>query len=101
MTKTTAKTPKTPKTPKTSEMPAWEMLCSILTGLNKTEAKARAEYDSLVAANPGKPFAPGIGPAYDVLNVTARTKVDLEFELRRVARSCGLSIPSTEAVDNE
>ena len=94
------------KTAKTTaiEMPAWDMLCSILVGLLKTEAKARAEYDALIAANPTNPFAPGVGPANDVLNVTAKAKRDLEYELRRMARSSGLSMPdtsNTKATGNE
>jgi hypothetical protein len=81
-----------------TEMNAWDMLSSILVGLHKTEAKARAEYDALIAANPTNPFAPGVGPANDVLNVTAKAKRDLEYELRRVARSSGLSLPDTSNV---
>lgn len=87
-----------------TEMNAWEMLSSILVGLYKTEAKACTEYDALIAANPMNPFAPGVGPANDVLNVTAKAKRDLEYELRRVARSSGLSLPDTsktKATGNE
>lgn len=91
MTKTTAKTT-------AAEMPAWEMISSILVGLYKTEAKARTEYDALISANPTNPFAPGVGPANDLLNITAKAKRDLEYELRRISRSSGLSLPDTSSV---
>ncbi|NRQ12719.1 hypothetical protein [Aliiroseovarius sp. xm-v-208] len=91
MTKTAAKTT-------AAEMNAFEMLSSILVGLYKTEAKARAEYDALIADNPTNPFAPGVGPANDLLNITAKAKRDLEYELRRMARSSGLSLPDTSSV---
>jgi hypothetical protein len=87
-----------------TEMNAWEMLSSILVGLYKTEAKARTEYDALILANPTNPFAPGVGPANDVLNVTAKAKRDLEYDLRRMARSSGRSLPdtsNTKATGNE
>lgn len=76
-----------------ASMTAWTMALSVLTGLRKTEATARAEFEAIRNANPDKPFAPGVTTATDILNSVARTKIDLEHELRRIARSNGLTMP--------
>ena len=82
--------------PTTETMTAWEMSLSVLIGLRKTEAKARTEFEAICNANPGKPFAPGMTTASDILNTVAQSKLDLEHELRRIARSNGLSVPVVE-----
>lgn len=74
-------------------MTAWAMALSVLTGLRKTEATARAEFEAIRNANLGRPFAPGVTTSTDILNSVARTKIDLEHELRRIARSNGLAMP--------
>jgi len=80
-----------------SDMTAWEMATSILTGLRQAEAQARKEYDKIITSNPNKPFVPGLALAHDVLNSISKAKNDFEFDLRRMARSSGLTMPADDA----
>lgn len=76
-----------------ASMNAWNMTLSVLMGLRKTEAKARAEFEAIRNANLGKPFASGVTTATDILNSVSQTKLDLNHELRRIARSNGFTMP--------
>lgn len=82
--------------PSNETMTAWDMATSILTGLRKAEINARAELHAIQASNPGKPYAPGIATATDILNTVSLAKLDIQRELSRIARSNQFTLPESQ-----
>lgn len=76
-------------------MTAWDMATSILVGLHKAEAKARAEYTQR-HAEAGKPFGPGVSQAAHLLEALSLARRNLDPDLRGIARANRLAMPEIE-----
>jgi hypothetical protein len=72
---------------------AWDYSSSLLAGFYKAAVVANEEYAAAVAVGNGNPFAPGISQPHQLLLVLSNAKLQLEGEMRRIARSSGLTMP--------
>lgn len=72
--------------PAPTDMAAWDMALSILTGLRQARSKAEAEYTSAVTATKGNPFGTGVAPAAHLVEALSEALRGLEPDLRQIAR---------------
>lgn len=86
------------KTDTTTAAPqdTWEMASAILVALNQTHLKAQAEYQTLVEAAQGNPFAQGVSAAGHLIKAFKPALRQLEADMNAHARSNGLAMPNLE-----
>lgn len=76
--------------PDTNTLDTWQMCLSILTGVRKTLAQARAEHDAIMIAHPGKMMPPGASEKSEIITALMGAERQLDTDLYRIARSGNL-----------
>lgn len=72
---------------------AWTMATSILAGLHKAEAQARAEYEQKAEAAGQNPFAAGVPSAAHLIEALRDARKDLTHGLSSIARANDFPMP--------
>lgn len=83
----------TNETKNTAPQDTWEMASAVLVALNQTHLKAQAEYQALVEAAQGNPFAPGVSGAGRLIETLKPALRQLKADMHTHARSNGLAMP--------
>ena len=74
----------------------WDMACAVLTALHQTHLKAQAEYQALLDASQGNPFAPGLGGAGHLIETLKPALRTLQADMNDYARSNALTMPKLD-----
>ncbi|MEM9497268.1 MAG: hypothetical protein AAGA28_05050 [Pseudomonadota bacterium] len=88
---TTKTKPETTPTPP-SDLSAWDMARSILSGLEQARDRALEEYDAAHAVDPRNPYTASKGQTRDILELLQRARRDLEDDMNSAARMNGLEL---------
>ena len=81
----------------TAKVTAWKMLSSIYVATAKARAQARREYNEATIAHANK-HPVTLSTNADILEVLSEAERNLEFEIRRIARSNDLSVPDVSEI---
>ena len=79
-----------------NDLTAWEMCCSILTGMREAQKVARGERAEILAAANGYPFAPGVSASNQIIEALIDATQSIEADMHRLARSSGLTMPEVK-----
>lgn len=88
---TTKTKPETTPTPP-SDLSAWDMARSILSGLEQAKDRAWEEYNAAHAIDPRNPYTARKGQSRDILGILQHAHRNFEDELNSAARMNGLEL---------
>ncbi|MEP4247668.1 hypothetical protein [Tateyamaria sp.] len=80
----------------TAPQDTWERASAILVALHQTHLKAQTEYQQIVEAAQGNPFARGTSAAGHLIQTLNPALRLLEADMRDHARANGLEMPKLE-----
>lgn len=79
--------------PLTDDSESWKRTLAVLAGLRQVAQEMREEAEQIEAANPNQMIKPGYGERAEIVSVLNETYAFMSTDVRRVAHSCGLSMP--------